>query len=513
MSDVAATPSPRPSVFARLLDRLDDRLNPILVREVSQALGGRGFLITAGLALLATVLIALLVAADGSDASGRGARVFAQALVPLSVIVLFIVPLQAFVSTRHEVTNGTVEHLLMSRLKPGAIVRGKLAAATVQFVLYLAIFSPLLAMTFLLRGVDVPTIAFLIATAFLFGLAASSIAVAAGALSRWPNAFRILPFAIVVVGLGSITMMAVGASMEIVREVSQAFTDKSFWMMMTTTVILTVAGMILCAMVGASALAHPYENRSTPFRVFALVGLVAGLVWMGFLIRHFATRFGSGAPETEVFWAFTAAAAAALAIFCLFATTEEERMTPRVKEQVSPRAGLALLSVPFLPGVGRGALFTLLLACLGLYLPVLLTSLFGFPTGVGEEIALGVGSWLYVLIYAGIAGLVRLRLGPGARGNWIARATLPILLLLGVLLPILGEVIVYGRARSGWEVYDVFNPFYTIGYHARYGRSVGDVLWLLALLGAVILVLLLPAMGRGVREVLAASAEKRQRAP
>ncbi len=512
MSDASATTAARLSLWGRFLAWADDKLNPILVREVSQALNGRGFMITASMALLATVLIALLVAADGSDAAGRGGRVFAQALVPLSIIVLFIVPLQAFVSTRHEVTSGTVEHLLMSRLKPGAIVRGKLAAATVQFVLYLAIFSPLLAMTFLLRGVDVPTIAFLIGTVFVFGLAASSIAVAAGALSRWPSAFRILPFAVVVVGLGSVTMMAVGASWEIVREVSRGFAEDGFWMMVLSILIATVAGMILCAMVGASALAHPYENRSTPFRVFAMTALVVGAVWMAFLIRHFAARFSSRPPDSEVQWAYAVTAAAILAIFCIFAATEDPKLTPRMRERVPRRASLALLATPLLPGAGRGMLFTVLLAALALLIPMVLGTLFGFPPADREIVGLAIASWLYVVFYAGISALVRLRLGVGGARNWLARATLPVLLLAGVLLPLLGEVIVHGRSQRGWHYYEILNPFHTLDHFLRGSRTPFEVMPYLLLLTGIVLLFLLPAMARGVGDVLRASADRRRRA-
>ena len=354
--------------------------------------------------------------------------------------------------------------------------------------------------------------AFLIGTAFVFGLAASSIAVAAGALSRWPSAFRILPFAVVVVGLGSVTMMAVSASWEIVREVSRGFAADGFWMMVFSILIATVAGMILCAMVGASALAHPYENRSTPFRVFALTALVAGAVWMAFLIRHFAARFVRSPPDAEVQWGYAVTAAAILAIFCIFAATEEERLTPRMRERVPRRASLALLVTPLLPGAGRGMLFTVLLAALALLLPLGLGTLFGFPPADREIVGLAIASWLYVVFYAGVAALVRIRLGGGGARNWLARATLPVLLMAGVLLPLLFEVIVHGRAQRGWHFYEILNPFHTLNHYLSKSRTPFEVLPALLILTGVVLLFLLPVMARGVRDVLAASAERRNRA-
>ncbi len=249
----------------RFAEAFVDRLNPILVREIRQAVHGKGFLLTAGLALLATVLIGLFAATSGS-ALGRGATVFVGTMEVLLPIVLFIVPLQAFLSTRNEVTRGTVEHLLLSRLTPGQIVRGKVAAATVFFVVYTAIFSPLLALTFLLRGVDVPTIAYALVLALLAGIAASSLAVACGALSRWPSVFRVLPLVVLVGLLLPLTWGAMAFVASFLFDITREIVRGNFWEFASATVLPAVGTILLCGLVGTAALSHPYENRSTGFR-------------------------------------------------------------------------------------------------------------------------------------------------------------------------------------------------------------------------------------------------------
>ena len=57
-----------------------------------------------------------------------------------------------------------------------------------------------------------------------------------------------------------------------------------------------------------------------------------------------------------------------------------------------------------------------------------------FPPADREIVGAAVASWLYVVFYAGVAALVRIRLGGGGARNWLARATLPVLLMAGVLL-------------------------------------------------------------------------------
>ena len=47
-------------------DRVLDRCNPILVREIQQAVNGRAFLVTVSVALSCVAIIAMMIAASGS---------------------------------------------------------------------------------------------------------------------------------------------------------------------------------------------------------------------------------------------------------------------------------------------------------------------------------------------------------------------------------------------------------------------------------------------------------------
>ena len=119
---MTAEPAPqRRDPFARV----SDALNPILVREVQQAVKGRVFPLTILLALGVSVVIASVVASEeGMEVDGRGA--FDAGLATLAPLLLFVVPMQAYNSMRTELKSGIVEQLLMSRLGPGRVLVGKL---------------------------------------------------------------------------------------------------------------------------------------------------------------------------------------------------------------------------------------------------------------------------------------------------------------------------------------------------------------------------------------------------
>jgi hypothetical protein len=512
----APTPAPVEPVAAQpprrsLLERIGDRLNPILVREVHQALNGKAFVVTAALALLAITIIALVVASQDEVSPRDGAEAFLNTLRVLIPILFFIVPFQAFLSMRAEVGGGTVEHLLMSRLSPAGIVRGKLLATTVQFAIYLAIFSPLLAMTFLLRGVDVPTIAVMLALAFIVALACSALGIACGALCRWKAFFKVVPFAIMLIGLGWLTAGAIEIVDELVRDMRQVLAADEFLHWFTSLVAVPIVATLLFAMIGSSALAHPYENRSTKFRLFS-IGFV--LLTFGWTIYNYK-RMGPGSLRTyfdlgdQLLFA-GAMCAVALCLFPFFAATEARALSPRVRRHVPRNPLLAMLVAPLLPGCGRGLVFTLGLAGLVLGGAWLLPSLYDAPAGDSWAWTSLIAAWLYVIFFSAVGCRVRSALSDAESRNWWARATVPIMLLAGTLLPLLASVVAGRSVMRSWSPLHLLNPFYTLD---RLRRDEAEIMGWLVGFTLLAVVLNLVVMVRGIQEVAAASKNRRARAP
>ena len=508
---VIAAPS-APERRLGLVARLVDRLNPILVREVQQTLNGKAFLATLAVSLMGIVVVGL-TASGGSSRTESGFDTFVLALRLLTPIVVVAVPMVAFLSMRQEVTAGTVEHLLLSKLGPGAIVRGKLYAALVQLVLFLAVFSPLIGMTYLLRGVDVPTIVQMLGLAGLGGLVACAFAIMMGAFSRW-QAVRALPLLVTAAMLVLACVGLEGAMREIVREVSQALARSKASVADFTPLdvawVPACVGLLLFSVTAAASLAHPNENRSTVFRVLAVALLAAALGWMAWLDSRWRTGHPSGGSEIgEMAPAIALAFAVILLPWVHFAATEAEPLSVRVRTRVPKNRVLALLAVPWLPGGGRGTLFAILLAALvaasAAYLPGILVD--QVPHERGLRTALG--AWAYVAAYAGLVAFIRRRFPPTSRGTIMARLlAVPVVVLL-VFVPRLFDLVRDVRHRP-WGAIDVLNPFATI-------RPISEdtqptAIWLVVTAAGVGLLMAVPALVRSVAEVIAASAERRSRA-
>ena len=483
--------------------RVSDRMNPILIRETQQAVNGRTFLTALSLALGAIVLVSLTTSGSGGSSRREGWSAFVLGMQVLLPLLCLVVPLQAFLSTRHEVSSGTIEHLLLSRLTPAAVVRGKIAAAAVEAVVFLSVFAPLLALTYLLRGVDVPTIAVSLGLVFLYGLGAVVFAVAMGAVCRWPG-LRALPLVVVALGLtlgtGSLTLgmhsvlMVVGMAL---RSTEMGFHRGVISLSMP--ILVTAPFLFLLA---SAALAHPHENRSTPFRVFAVVALLGTATWAAWIEAGTLHLYGGTRVVGRAAGALLAVGALVSAPFWIFAVTEEETLSPRVRTLVPRRRLFALLSVPFLPGGGRGLLFTLLLAGIAFGATYAIPALVSGDVPNGDTVELVAKAWCYVLIYASLAKLLRNLMPAGGRASGVLRAGFPVVVAFIAILPAVFRLLAGGHGEMPLLG---LNPFAALS-----GRG-GAADWVL--IGApVLLVGHVGSMVAGVREVLQASAGRRARA-
>ncbi|MBI5851965.1 MAG: hypothetical protein HZB39_13205 [Planctomycetes bacterium] len=476
-------------------ERFSDRLNPILIRELHQSLGGRVFIGTLSLACFAIVALALAFTWASGGEQRNGADLLTGCTSCLAVLCLIIVPMQAFTSTRQEVSGGTAAQLLMTRLRPRRIVSGKLAAAMLQFALFLSVFAPLIAITYLLGGIDVPTILVLLVFAVLASITAVAFAVAMATISATRQLQHLIQ-ALTLAGLFVAGFSAMIGSWGLVRELSQLVRFDEFWIVFTSTVLMFAAGAVLCGMIAAASLAHAYENRSTGFRLFAFGLLLAVMPWCLFVLP------GIAIDEAPAF--ISATLALVLAPFWLWANCEDASLSPRVRTLVPRGSALAAAATPFLPGGQRGFVFTLLLAGLGIGVG-LLTPLLGGVHAQREGRDICLVSWSYVVLYAAIARLLRTRLRRGRAGSILAFALVLAIAIAAPIAVLIVDLFLFSDVT--WHLGHLTNPIFTIDQINRHPRA-----WIGLPIGAGALALLLGAVNArsGFREVSVASRERRE---
>ncbi|WNG61194.1 ABC transporter permease [Archangium gephyra] len=158
-TDTAGT-APREEARPGLLERLGDRLNPLVVKEVRQGLRSRVFWVSFGMMLLSCFILSMVayVTTLQGALSTKGQGFFFGFYVCLAMVHFFIIPYSAYRSLAREREDETWVLLILTGLGPRRILRGKVASFLVQAALYASAVGPFLLFSYYLNGIDLPTI-------------------------------------------------------------------------------------------------------------------------------------------------------------------------------------------------------------------------------------------------------------------------------------------------------------------------------------------------------------------
>ena len=495
-----------------LLEAAGERLNPILIKEAHQALKSRQFMITFGLLLLCGWVWTILgLAMIGPQVSFgfHGSTMFLGYHVVLSFALLVVVPFGAFRSLAVEQEERTYELLSITALGPRQIVSGKLGSAAVQMVIYLSAISPCLAFTYLLRGIDFPTILFVLFYLVLASLGLSVIALLLGTLTE-QKAFQVILSVLTIVGLLAAFGIAWALVANFLEYSRPVFSEVWFWA--TNAAILTFYGTCL-ALVFLAAVARitfASDNRSTALRIVIVLQHVAMVGWLVVPAMAEAIRD----PEFLIF------------ALCLFAvhwsvlgglmTGESPELSLRVRRRL-PQSFLGrVLLTWFNPGPGTGYLFALggmlgAAAMAGLALGlwemtgVARSRRFG-PNWPDAVLVFGGLCVCYMAIYLGVGLLVIRLLRRYTRFDVLfAVLVYGLMVLAGCGLPPLVQELSAQWRREGYTLWQITNFVWTLEYvtesRAWSSQTLNLVLVLLPVAAVGVLALNLPAIVREVQYV------------
>ncbi|MEX2142578.1 MAG: hypothetical protein WD894_25215 [Pirellulales bacterium] len=527
---IAAAPSaagePAPPTwltrFDERLEKIGEWLNPILVKECRQALKSKQFVITFALVLLCAWLwsiAGIAILGPGVYYSFDGPEMFFGYYMILAFPLLVIVPYTAFRSLAGEREDRTFELLSITTLRPRQIVSGKLASAVVQMLVYLSAVSPCLTFTYMLRGIDVVSIVFILAYLFAGSLAFSLVALLLATVSRERHWQTVISLG-VVVALCFAFFLSCIACYEVLRFSAFAIEERWFWLAhgAAATAYLSYFALFFCA--AAAQLTFASDNRSTPLRICMLAqhallaGWIALMVWEEQGEIQYMTigvPMVIGISLATFHWS----------IMGMFLVGESPQLSPRIQRTLpKTSAGRALLSW-FFPGPARGYVFVLanMAAAVGMALLGMLAWEAVYPPAPGllrpvrfdQVVMLGVLCLGYVAFYLGLGKLVLAWLrNYSVVGALTSVLVHVILLLAGCGIPLVIHLMSDFRL-SGYHLLHVGNPFWTIEEVVDAGGGRGgsidavSAVWIVAAVGLAMLVCNLWSILAEVRLVRAAS--------
>jgi hypothetical protein len=494
------------------LEKIGDRLNPILVKETRQALKSRQFTGTFMLLLVASLLVSfggVALVGPNIDYSAAGSSFFVAYFAVLVFAIFLVVPFSAYRSLAAEQEERTYELLSITTLKPSQIVVGKLFSAMIQMFIYYSAIAPFMAFTFLLKGIDIFVIVFLLFLSLLGSVAFSMVGLFFATFST-RRSWQVLLTVVMIGGLGFVTIGSVPLAWEIVEFAGGDLRNEYFWIAMAALMTGYVLGFALVLQLSVSQLTFESDNRSSKVRIVLVLQSLAALAWTawGWMVEEQGDR--------ELLEVSAATGCISWAIVGSFLIAEPAGLSPRVARQI-PRGGVGrALATLFFPGPGTGLAFTFIhLACIvavvglaELLEPwiVVITR----PRGTrGDATVLTLAMASYAFLYLGLgASIVRLirrfRPVPPIGGAAIT----VILVLLGTLTP--NFFVAFRRMLyTTYEFWQISDPFATIDQIIK-DPQIESALVLAPLgLAALCFLLNLPAMAREVFAISLAGAQGR----
>ncbi|KAA5543921.1 ABC transporter permease [Roseiconus nitratireducens] len=342
------------------LDRLDDwcerfgdAINPILVKEMRQALKSRQFVVTFSLLLFAA--LAWTVAGSLSMmpriyTSPSAPRMMIGYYAVLALPMLLVVPLAAYRSLEGEIDDGTLEMLTITTLSPWQIILGKLASASLQMLLYFVTLCPCLAFAYTLRGVDLPTTLLIVAALAVSGTLLTVVALFFAPLARGRGG-RIMTMLSLILLL---VLAEYGLAMMVVSLIwygnPLSGPELLFTVLASLAIAFTFGHLLLTA--AAAQLTPETENRSTGIRLSLLMLTTVAVVTLAL-----AVRILNGPTGTVVYLCGVVLLATLWTVCAALMVGENPTITPRIRREL-PSSFLSRLMLTWLtPGPSTGLVF------------------------------------------------------------------------------------------------------------------------------------------------------------
>lgn len=356
-----------------LLEKIIDTLNPIVVKELRQAVQGRFFsvilMVFLGVLLLTMGLFLTDQTINWSFNAGR--NIFSTLLGILLGTCLLFVPAYTGIRLGAERSDANVDLLFITTLRPRSIIWGKFLAALVLTVLLYSACLPFMTFTYLLRGVDLPSIFVLMAFTFIVAAVAIQCAIFLGCIPA-NRVFRVILgvgwLVFVAASIPTLSMMMYGPGGLLNSGIGSQIGTWQFW---RTALSMLVGAMVLTSLIGlvSTALISPLSsNRALPVRLFITgTWLLTGIV---------TTIWGIAINNLNLVGGWVAVYVLLYSIGLFIAVSEREHLGQRVRQSIPRRRWLRPFAFLFYSGAAGGVLWSSLMTVLTLLTIVVLAERF-----------------------------------------------------------------------------------------------------------------------------------------
>ncbi|MEM7577146.1 MAG: hypothetical protein AAF328_06685 [Planctomycetota bacterium] len=477
---------------------IDDRINPIVVKELRQAVNSRFIIGVLFLMLTVLVIVQMLFVMNsttiGTAGSEDGASLFLIFQGVLLAVCMLAVPIYVGARLTAERATATSDLLYVTTIRPTSIVWGKLVAGMTVTLLVFSTCAPFMVVTYLLRGIDPPTVLFVLGLDFMIVLSASMLAIFVGALPvGWP-----VKTLLGIVLLAASVAAYMGVTSFVMFEVTvtgmgSAFDDPEFWWGMAAVVSIWLAALGVIFFLTTAMITPAAANRGLPIRLYV------SLVWLGtFALAAFVARY-YGEVEVLMVWAGVLSFAILLPGIVL-STSERDVYGARLRRGIPKTRLFRLPAFLLYSGAAGGLLWGSILFTSSLVLTTTLgmwvgesSAWAGFSSGSGWRERHGAFLWklatcgLFVWGYAMLGVTLRRLLLKTPKSQLTTAGLVLATMALAAVVPVF---IAFAMNPDRWdlneEIWLILNPVGAMVYSVNGGSRMQEFHWLLMGIGTVL---------------------------
>ncbi|MCP4104823.1 MAG: hypothetical protein GY749_04690 [Desulfobacteraceae bacterium] len=273
-------------LIKKIIDKIDDNLNPIVVKELRQAVQSR--FVVSLLMFMLVVLMSVMIffalfsisekASTGIVSKGRDAFGILFGIFVFSSMLF--VPLYTAFRMFTERSGDNMDLVFISAVKPKAIIRGKLFTGMAITLLIFSVCLPFMCFTYLLRGVDLPSIFVILTMAFTAVAILTQFALFVAAGDQWNRVLRaVMGLGLIAIAAGSGFIIITMSNYMLWTGVGSRLGTWDFWA--EAAIVLIPAGFLsgFLYMLSVDEITPPSANRALGFRLYITVsGLLTGII-------------------------------------------------------------------------------------------------------------------------------------------------------------------------------------------------------------------------------------------
>jgi hypothetical protein len=340
-------------------ERLDDALNPIVVKELRQAVQSR-FVVVVILVFLLIQLVYIGIYLITTGVQGElqsldaeiGRGVFGALQTILLITCMLFLPAYTGIRLAAERSDINVDLLFVTTLKPRGIIWGKFVAAVLLAVLIFSACTPFMTFTYLLRGIDAPSMLLVVGIDFLVVLAMVQLAIFFAVIpANW-----VLKGILGLVALGTLlfaTAMTLSGTWALLF-FGDGLRWPDFWIPFLCMVGIGLGTAVLFYCWSVALINPPSSNRALGTRL----GMLA--VWLGWAVL-FGVANVLHPPRDVPINIVTVLLIALSSLAVILGINERERWGPRITRTIPRNVLLRVPAFVLYSGAAGGVLFALTL--------------------------------------------------------------------------------------------------------------------------------------------------------